>query len=90
MTKDQLPVAGGVRRPSQRSVPGPGPRGGARRTRCRSLPRGIEEHGADAELVVALTEGGGAHHTALAHNGLGRELPAFDRRLTAVIGNRPK
>ena len=45
------------------------------------LPARIEQHSADAELVMAFTEGGGSYHHALAHDSLGRKLSVFDRRL---------
>jgi hypothetical protein len=45
------------------------------------LPAGIEQDGADAELIMAFTESRGSDNHALAYDGFGRELPVFDRWL---------
>ncbi len=48
------------------------------------LPAGVEQDGADAELVVALAEGGGAHHQGFARRrpwrGISRLRPRAARR----------
>ena len=80
MTKDQLPAAGGVRSPSQRSVPWPAGPGRREPDPLPLFTAGIEEDGADAELVMAFTEGRGTHHHGFPRPGLWREFPAFDRR----------
>ena len=67
MTKDQLPVAG--RR--QEAFPAVGSLAAVAAGRGEPdalafLSAGIQQDGADAELVVALAESGGAHHEGLA------------------------
>ena len=80
---DEGPVAGGGR--GQEAFPAVGAHAARspRRGEADALAlfaAGIEEDGADAELVVALPEGGGAHHDGFARHGLGGELPALDRQ----------
>jgi hypothetical protein len=42
---------------------------------------GVQQDGADAELVMAFTESGGTHHQAFSRHGFGRKFPAFDSGL---------
>ena len=81
---DEGPVAGGGR--GQEAFPAVGALAAVAAGRGEAdalafLAAGVQQDGADAELVVAFAERGGAHHDGFARHGLGGELPAFDRRL---------
>ena len=74
---DEGPVAGAGRGQEAFPAVGAHPARAARRGQTDALAflaAGIEQDGADAELVVSLTEHGGPHHNRFTHNGFGREI----------------
>ena len=81
---DEGPVARGGRGQEAFPAVGAHPARSARRGEADPLPllaAGIEQDGADAELVVSLTEHGGPHHNRFARDSFGGKLSALYRWL---------